>query len=501
LIGDSLKTICSEFYGFLSFSRLLPISKGVQIFMRKNLIYIFCGRGCWVKLLPVLTRIFLLLVLCLPGVSPAETVRLSGTVVDETNKPIQGAAVTLYTRNSVKTVTDASGAFELAGDAVVLVSPGVRPYRGNRSNRYLSTMLAGPGTRIRMRVYDLNGGKAWERDIGWNGNGSSGFHSVQTGLASGLYLVTVEYGGQRVVLRYVLHSNRFCPSNLFANAGSGGNGLSRTTAGEFSDILVVSADGRQTVRRAVLEPEESAIIIKLMPLGVGYITPTIPVFTGSGGIGDITTYGSVADPEYSQGGACNYGATKLRYYAAINVNQIPGDGQGNWQGGRCCGRCARVRVRVATGEERIVVVRIVDRCADAQCGIDLGGAPAGVIMRDQPGRYAGEWEWVNCDDYEGVSDGPASMYIKEGSNEWWSLAQIRNGPGSVSELRVRKVNSDDWRSLDWATEAENFFRIPADVLQDSAKWDIEALWDTGTRGSLRIPGKGLAIADTLYTLQ
>ena len=49
-------------------------------------------------------------------------------------------------------------------------------------------------------------------------------------------------------------------------------------------------------------------------------------------------------PEYSEGGACNYGSTGIKYYAAINVNQIPGDLKGQWQGGQICGRCARVRV-------------------------------------------------------------------------------------------------------------------------------------------------------------
>jgi hypothetical protein len=130
---------------------------------------------------------------------------------------------------------------------------------------------------------------------------------------------------------------------------------------------------------------------------------TYPIVGDSNGYGDVTTYGgTVAAP--SLGGACNYGQTGILNYAAIQVNRLPGDMQGQWRGGRVCGQCVEVRARTTEGWKS-TVVRIVDKCPDDFCGIDLGGAPAGALMGDKPGRYAGEWSFIPCDGHPGVSDG------------------------------------------------------------------------------------------------
>jgi len=84
--------------------------------------------------------------------------------------------------------------------------------------------------------------------------------------------------------------------------------------------------------------------------------------------------------EASNGGACNYGATKVMYFVAVNVNVAPGDGQGQWQGGRNCGQCVEVTALTTQGPQS-VVVRIMDKCPDGYCGMDLGGAAAGAVMR------------------------------------------------------------------------------------------------------------------------
>jgi hypothetical protein len=270
---------------------------------------------------------------------------------------------------------------------------------------------------------------------------------------------------------------------------------------EFRDILIVSAEGTQTVRQAITSSVQKEIKVKLMPLGVGHVTPGIPVFTDKGGIGDVTTYGSPSDPEFSQGGACNYGSTGVRYYAAINVNQFPGDLEGQWQGGQICGACARVLVRTRDGEIRSAIVRIMDKCPDDNCGIDLGGAPAAEIMKDQPGRYSGEWEWVSCEGAQGVSDGSPSLHVKAGSGKWWSLVQVRNGPGAVLEIRARKATDGEWQSLPWATEAENFFSVPVEILQDSDEWELEVIWRTGESGFLRIAGEKLGVEESSYGLE
>ena len=200
-------------------------------------------------------------------------------------------------------------------------------------------------------------------------------------------------------------------------------------------------------------------------LVIDLTTPTIPLVSDTGGIGDVTTYGGVQNANPSSGGACNYGITGIANYAAIQVSQLPGDLMGQWNGGRLCGQCARIRAWTSTGWHT-TVARIVDKCPDDHCGIDLGGAPATDIMEAMAGRYSGDWSFVPCEGLAGVSDGPRSLWVKEGASAFWSLVQVRDPPSAVDSLRMRLAGGA-WTSLAWATEAENFFKIPVALLQDT----------------------------------
>ncbi len=387
-------------------------------------------------------------------------IRLSGRVVSESNIAIEGAVVRLYLRDSLQTRTDASGYFELTENSLsAIVHPKGFAINSNGFSimgigSEILTLPAGFG-------YDFKGGR------------------VAVNKAANLLIIYAESGKHQ--------QQTAVPA--------------AAKIGNFNDILTVTAQGRQPLRRAVPNAEEDNIEIKLMPEGVNYVTAGIPIFSEAGGSGDVTTYGSVSDPEPSQGGACNYGTTDIRSYAAINVNQLPGDGLGQWNSGKSCGRCARVRIRTSQGEERTTVVRIMDKCADDNCGIDLGGAPAKEIMGDRPGRYSGEWEWVSCDENEAVSDGPPSLAVKVGGNEFWSLVQIRNGPGAVLEIRVRKAAGGTWLNMAWAEEAENFFKVPLEMLQDDSIWELEVKWDNGKTGTLLLAGQKLAVEDSVFQLQ
>ena len=63
------------------------------------------------------------------------------------------------------------------------------------------------------------------------------------------------------------------------------------------------------------------------------VQPSYPTNEAWGGVGNVTTYSTSP----SAGGACQYGTTQVRYFAAISVNLQPGDGKGAWQNGRICG--------------------------------------------------------------------------------------------------------------------------------------------------------------------
>jgi hypothetical protein len=226
--------------------------------------------------------------------------------------------------------------------------------------------------------------------------------------------------------------------------------------------------------------------------------PSIPKLLDTAGFGDVTTYGDVAHPAPSAGGACNYGPTGILNFAAIQVDRLPGDAQGQWRGGRVCGQCAEVRARTPTGW-KTTVVRIVDKCPDANCGIDLGGQPARDLMGDRPGRYSGEWTFVSCEGRAGVSDGEPSLFVKEGTNAWWSRVQARNPAERITGMRIRPVAAGAnvaWTDMDWATEAENFFGVPDPMLQDTALYELQAILPHGAPYSLRCRGTALAQAGT-----
>ena len=138
-----------------------------------------------------------------------------------------------------------------------------------------------------------------------------------------------------------------------------------------------------------------------------------------------------------------------------------------------------------------MVVRIVDKCPDPNCGIDLGGAPAKALMGDKPGRYSGEWRFVPCEGHAGASDGKPTLWVKEGTNAWWSIVQVRNPSERIVSMRIRKAGASAWTEMEWAAEAENFYHVPASALQDSAGYEVEAVMPHG-RYALACKGTALA---------
>jgi expansin (peptidoglycan-binding protein) len=226
--------------------------------------------------------------------------------------------------------------------------------------------------------------------------------------------------------------------------------------------------------------------------------PSTPVLDSNGGWGDVTTYGGVGNSTPSTGGACNYGATGITHYAAIQVSRLPGDLQGQWSGGRICGQCALVRARTDSGWKQ-TYVRIVDKCPDDDCGIDLGGAPATELMGAQAGRYAGQWSFVSCQGLPGVSDGLPSLHVKEGSGPYWSRVQVRNPSAAVSFLRLRR--DDDaaaaWDTLTWDASIEDFLIVPVSVLADSThSYQVEAITRDGRAHALTASARAFARSDT-----
>ena len=223
-------------------------------------------------------------------------------------------------------------------------------------------------------------------------------------------------------------------------------------------------------------------------------TAADPELTENGGKGSVTTYGSITAKETSLGGACNYGQTNIQYYAAIHVNVSPGDNKGPWQGGLACGGCVRVKAKTPDGWKK-VTVRITDRCPDADCGVDLGGAPASDIMGIQVGRYYGEWEFVSCEGVDGVWGDSTSLWVKEGASEFWSIIQVRNPKDMVKSIAIYGVDTRDFYELEMVVGTENFWTVPEAVLKTGNRYRVVVTYRTGTDDEWKIKGSDLAVPE------
>ncbi|MBR4558179.1 MAG: hypothetical protein IKO21_01200 [Fibrobacter sp.] len=223
-------------------------------------------------------------------------------------------------------------------------------------------------------------------------------------------------------------------------------------------------------------------------------TAADPELTENGGKGSVTTYGSITAKETSLGGACNYGQTNMQYYAAIHVNVSPGDNKGPWQGGLACGGCVRVMAKTPDGWKK-VTVRITDRCPDADCGVDLGGAPASDIMGIQVGRYYGEWEFVSCEGVDGVWGDSTSLFVKDGANDFWSVIQVRNPRDMVKSITIKGIDTRDYHELKMFDGAENFWAVPEAVLQTDNRYYVIATYRTGDEDKWKIKGSDLTVPE------
>lgn len=228
--------------------------------------------------------------------------------------------------------------------------------------------------------------------------------------------------------------------------------------------------------------------------GCDSYTAADPELTENGGKGSVTTYGSITEKETSLGGACNYGQTNIQYYAAIHVNVSPGDNKGPWQGGLACGGCVRVKAKTPDGWKK-VTVRITDRCPDADCGVDLGGAPASDIMGIQVGRYYGEWEFVSCEGVDGVWGDSTSLFVKDGANDFWSVIQVRNPRDMVKSITIKGIDTRDFHELKMFDGAENFWVVPEAVLQTDNRYRVVVKYRTGTDDEWKIKGSDLAVPE------
>lgn len=277
-------------------------------------------------------------------------------------------------------------------------------------------------------------------------------------------------------------------SSSIADASSSSE-IPESSSGEVSSSSVAPVSSSSSVPESSSEDEGDGKCTDC-----DSYTAADPTLTENGGKGSVTTYGSVTAKETSLGGACNYGQTNIQYYAAIHVNVSPGDDKGPWNGGAACGGCVRVKAKTPDGWKR-VTVRITDRCPDANCGVDLGGAPAADIMGNRVGRYYGEWEFVSCEGVDGVWGDSTSLWVKESASTFWSIVQVRNPKDMVRSISIEGVDSQDSYGLEMVVGTENFWTVPPEVLKTENRYRVVVKYRTGDDDTWYIKGSELAVGE------
>lgn len=284
-------------------------------------------------------------------------------------------------------------------------------------------------------------------------------------------------------------SEAFAASSDFVESSSsesGGSDFVQSSANSSSSVFSASS--------SALSSSQNASGDEGVCENCDSFTAADPTLTENGGYGSVTTYGSVTEKEASSGGACNYGKTNIHYYAAIHVNVSPGDNLGPWQGGSACGGCVHVKARTPEGWKE-VTVRIMDRCPDANCGVDLGGAPASEIMGNRVGRYSGEWEFVSCEGVDGVWDDSTSVWVKEGASTFWSIIQVRNPKDAVKSMTLKGVQSNDAHVLEMVVGTENFWTVPPEVLQTDNEYTLTVTYRSGEPDTWLLKGSELSVGE------
>jgi cellulase/cellobiase CelA1/aryl-phospho-beta-D-glucosidase BglC (GH1 family) len=330
-----------------------------------------------------------------------------------------------------------------------------------------------------------------------------------TGVTVAPARVSIDAGASRTLTATVSPANATNKNVTWTSSDPGvatvdaAGGVTGVAAGGAT-ITVITADGGFTASGDVTVseddgglPDDDSGLPDECSGQCNAATPVYPTLLDDGGLGNVTMYTTAP----SDGGACNYGTTDVMSFAAMSVSVLPGDAQGQWQGGKICGQCVEVTALTSQGPKS-VVVRIMDKCPDANCGIDLGGAAPAAIMLDGFGRYTGKWRFVPCDGHPEVSDGPPTLDVLQGSNAWWARVHVRNAPTATDTIEWQAADGTAHGFLPYATNPENAFEVPVDdVLQSGmASVLIMVHYVDGTTATVTVTPAQLAAELTSYPL-
>lgn len=278
------------------------------------------------------TSLATLMTLCIT-LSKAEVVNLSGSIKDQFNKPVNGADVKLLSNASIGTKTGTDGLFKISGQITYVCNSYITKLTPSAILRGSNIQVVlRKSSEISITVYDIAGKKLYDFSTGLLNAGSNVVALPIRKFGAGVYMITVNYGEDRDVLKY-LSPTQGTADNTDSHSTSKGKhqaALKKSflEAQAAIDTLLVSAEGYSSLRCPIASYNQSGIVIILEKTAfsrLDYITKDCdagikpsPVSGGKSGWG--SRYWDCCKPH------CSW-PDKTKHYAANcnidGVTQVP----------------------------------------------------------------------------------------------------------------------------------------------------------------------------------
>ncbi|MDG5813650.1 T9SS type A sorting domain-containing protein [Chitinispirillales bacterium ANBcel5] len=201
-----------------------------------------CKKRSFNKLL--LTAAFNLLIF---NFIKADEVSIGGTVLDQSGNPVVGAEVELNNLE-ITNITDESGRFLLMGAVSVGRSTLNQRSAVGASLRGSDILISlKESSPVTISIYNLSGRMVYDFDPGTLNAGTNVISLPLERFGTGVYMISVNYQGQRELFRYALSNNsRSTKPSVNKNATTTAEAFQVTQ--EVNDTIIVSAEGFETAR-------------------------------------------------------------------------------------------------------------------------------------------------------------------------------------------------------------------------------------------------------------
>ncbi|HEX2960048.1 MAG TPA: hypothetical protein VHO70_24660 [Chitinispirillaceae bacterium] len=168
----------------------------------------------------------------------AETISLSGKVVNATGKAISGANVQLSKLSQLKVVTDTSGQFNLKGEITAVCPARIDGFVPDASllGANLHVFIRNRSS-VKVTIHTVSGKQVYSNSTGFLSPGMNNIVLPMKSLSAGVYFISAVYEGNRSLFKYNVSGSRNIGAETINQIGN------VLEAQAILDTLLFSADG------------------------------------------------------------------------------------------------------------------------------------------------------------------------------------------------------------------------------------------------------------------